>query len=166
MNGCWVVYVYRICIGMNLANQALFIDIASLLWAATIEKAIDADGKPIIPSRTDCVDEGLVVYVDHFFSLRYLNWPIHIFLVDRCHSSVLSNLVAATSCLWLSKRCTRRRPNAQLRMIVILTYDTESRWFYYTTSTLLCICISTLSLYISFISWLLLVLGTLRHFER
>ena len=47
----------RICI----ANQALFIDVASLLWAVSIEKAVGPDGKPIVPSRTECVDEGLVV---------------------------------------------------------------------------------------------------------
>lgn len=46
---------------MNVANQALFIDMASMLWACNIEKALDASGKPIVPSRTDCVDEGLVV---------------------------------------------------------------------------------------------------------
>ncbi|KAJ7122958.1 cytochrome P450 [Mycena epipterygia] len=51
----------RICIGMNIANQALFIDIASTLWAATIEPAHNADGSIIVPSRTECVDEGLVV---------------------------------------------------------------------------------------------------------
>ena len=62
--------IYRICIGMNLANQALFIDIASMLWAASIEKALDADGRPIVPSRTECLDEGLVVYV--VSSLRYV----------------------------------------------------------------------------------------------
>ncbi|KAF5343067.1 hypothetical protein D9758_011141 [Tetrapyrgos nigripes] len=51
----------RICIGLNIANQALFIDIASLLWAASIEAAYDETGAEIIPSRTECVDEGLVV---------------------------------------------------------------------------------------------------------
>ena len=51
----------RICIGMHIANQALFIDVASLLWAVSIEKAVGPDGKPIVPSRTECVDEGLVV---------------------------------------------------------------------------------------------------------
>lgn len=48
---------------MNIANQALFINIASVLWAVNIEKAYDANGEIIIPSRTDCVDEGLVAYV-------------------------------------------------------------------------------------------------------
>jgi len=58
-----VTYGYgrRICIGMHIANQALFIDIASLLWAVDIDQAIDAKGRAIVPSRTECVDEGLVV---------------------------------------------------------------------------------------------------------
>ena len=46
---------------MHIANQALFIDIASILWAVNIEKAVDENGSVIVPSRTDCVDEGLVV---------------------------------------------------------------------------------------------------------
>ena len=46
---------------MHVANNALLIDMASILWAANIELERDADGKPILPSRTDCVDEGLVV---------------------------------------------------------------------------------------------------------
>jgi hypothetical protein len=44
---------------MHIANQALFIDVASLLWAVSIEKAVGPDGKPIVPSRMECVDEGL-----------------------------------------------------------------------------------------------------------
>lgn len=51
----------RICSGMNIANQALFIDFACLLWAVNIQQAHDREGNPIIPSRTDVVDEGLVV---------------------------------------------------------------------------------------------------------
>ena len=53
--------VCRICIGMYLANQALFIDFASMLWAFNIERACDSSGNLITPSRTDIVDEGLVV---------------------------------------------------------------------------------------------------------
>jgi len=51
----------RMCVGMNIANQALFIGIASILWAVNIERAVDGQGAHIIPSRTGCVDEGLVV---------------------------------------------------------------------------------------------------------
>jgi hypothetical protein len=51
----------RISVGLHITNQALFIDIASLLWAASIEPAHDETGTEIIPSRTKCLDEGIVV---------------------------------------------------------------------------------------------------------
>jgi hypothetical protein len=47
---------------MYVANNALF-DMESILWAANIELEHGTDDKPILPSRTDCVDEGLVEYV-------------------------------------------------------------------------------------------------------
>jgi len=46
---------------MNVANNALFITMASMLWATNIEPARGTDGKLILPSRTDLVDEGIVV---------------------------------------------------------------------------------------------------------
>ncbi|KAF5342804.1 hypothetical protein D9758_013369 [Tetrapyrgos nigripes] len=52
----------RVCVGLNLANQSLFIDIASLLWAASIEPAYDETGAEIVPSPTEYVDEGVVVH--------------------------------------------------------------------------------------------------------
>lgn len=55
--------VYSICLGMNIANQTLFIDMTRILWALNIEQAIDIQGNPIVPSKIDCVDEGLVVCV-------------------------------------------------------------------------------------------------------
>ncbi|KAJ3558855.1 hypothetical protein NM688_g681 [Phlebia brevispora] len=51
----------RICVGKDVANQSLFMDFATMLWAFNIEKAADVDGKTIVPSRTDVLDEGLVV---------------------------------------------------------------------------------------------------------
>ncbi|THG99744.1 hypothetical protein EW026_g2677 [Hermanssonia centrifuga] len=51
----------RICPGRDFANQAFFINIATLLWAFDFEKALDSAGQPIIPSRTDCIDEGIMV---------------------------------------------------------------------------------------------------------
>ncbi|PSR77907.1 hypothetical protein PHLCEN_2v7649, partial [Hermanssonia centrifuga] len=50
----------RICAGMNLAYQSLFINTAYLLWALNIQKPLDENGEPIVPSGT-CIDEGLVV---------------------------------------------------------------------------------------------------------
>lgn len=49
------------CIGANFASQEMFIDIASILWAFNIEKAVDPDGNVIMPSKTDCIDAGAVV---------------------------------------------------------------------------------------------------------
>jgi hypothetical protein len=47
---------------MHVANNALFIDMASLLWCASIEPELDpATKQPILPGRNDFVDEGLVV---------------------------------------------------------------------------------------------------------
>ncbi|KAF9463393.1 cytochrome P450 [Collybia nuda] len=51
----------RICSGLNMANQSLFINIACMLWALNIEKARDSHGNPIVPSSVDCVDEGIIV---------------------------------------------------------------------------------------------------------
>ncbi|KDR81197.1 hypothetical protein GALMADRAFT_116228 [Galerina marginata CBS 339.88] len=51
----------RICLGMHVANNALFINMASILWACNIELERGTDGKPVLPSRTDCIDKGLVV---------------------------------------------------------------------------------------------------------
>ncbi|KAF9463391.1 cytochrome P450 [Collybia nuda] len=50
----------RICSGLNLANQSLFINFACMLWALNIEQAIDNEGKRIVPSRTACIDRGIV----------------------------------------------------------------------------------------------------------
>ena len=51
----------RICPGKNFAYQTLYAFVASMLWAFDIRKAKDANGAEIIPSRTACVNEGVVV---------------------------------------------------------------------------------------------------------
>ena len=54
----------RICVGLNFANQALFINFATLLWAMNISKAVDpATGREITPDPNALVDAGVVVYV-------------------------------------------------------------------------------------------------------
>ena len=53
----------RICVGMHFANQALFIMIATALWAANIRGKVDKDGKPIKPSISDLIDRGVSMYV-------------------------------------------------------------------------------------------------------
>ena len=50
----------RICAGMYVANQAIFIEVASLLWAFDIKPA-DMSDSSIMPSREDDTDDGLLV---------------------------------------------------------------------------------------------------------
>lgn len=51
----------RICAGKDLANQSLFIDIVTILWAADVKPVVGADGKPILPDPEALVDDGIVV---------------------------------------------------------------------------------------------------------
>ncbi|KAI0352103.1 cytochrome P450 [Trametes cingulata] len=55
----------RICPGMHMANQSIFIVIARLLWAFDITPEVDADGKPIIPSKDECTS-GLITRLSPF----------------------------------------------------------------------------------------------------
>ncbi len=71
---------------MNLANQALFIDIACLLWAFNFEIASDDFGQPIVPSRTDCVNEGLVT--------RPVTFPCEIMPRDANVAEVIAKAAA------------------------------------------------------------------------
>ncbi|TFK91176.1 cytochrome P450 [Polyporus arcularius HHB13444] len=49
----------RICPGMHIANQSVFIIFARLLWAFDIAPAVGEDGKPVIPPDDDFVS-GLI----------------------------------------------------------------------------------------------------------
>ncbi|OCH87846.1 cytochrome P450 [Obba rivulosa] len=51
----------RVCIGRNIANNSLFIEIACILWSMTIQPIRDADGELITPDISGCVQGGLVV---------------------------------------------------------------------------------------------------------
>ena len=53
----------RACVGKHVANESLFIYIATTLWAATLEPVRGQDGKEV-PLNTDSfVDNGMVLYV-------------------------------------------------------------------------------------------------------
>ncbi|KAF5343053.1 hypothetical protein D9758_011137 [Tetrapyrgos nigripes] len=56
----------RVCVGMNLANNALFINIVSILWAVNVKCPVGPDGKKIIPDRNKFIDDGLVVRPEQF----------------------------------------------------------------------------------------------------
>ncbi|KAJ8082133.1 hypothetical protein PM082_007980 [Marasmius tenuissimus] len=53
----------RICPGRHVANSSLFINIASILWAANISREKDAEGNEIAPNVSDAatVNDGIVV---------------------------------------------------------------------------------------------------------
>ncbi|KAK7683862.1 hypothetical protein QCA50_013240 [Cerrena zonata] len=51
----------RSCIGYPIANNALAMNAASLVWAFSIKPTRDANGKEIIPDRDAVIDEGLAV---------------------------------------------------------------------------------------------------------
>ena len=50
----------RICPGLYVANQSIFIVLARLLWAFDIVPATGADGRPILPPDDDFVG-GLII---------------------------------------------------------------------------------------------------------
>ncbi|KAI0088575.1 cytochrome P450 [Irpex rosettiformis] len=51
----------RICVGMHFADQALFIAIATILWAFDINPPVDENGDVVIPPTDQLVDAGTVV---------------------------------------------------------------------------------------------------------
>ena len=59
----------RICVGLNFANQALFINFATILWAMDICKARDAQGREVTPDPDDLIDAGVVVCVSPVLSI-------------------------------------------------------------------------------------------------
>ena len=59
----------RICVGLNFANQALFINFATILWAMDICKARDAQGREVTPDPDNLVDAGVVVCVTPVLSI-------------------------------------------------------------------------------------------------
>ncbi|TFK80623.1 cytochrome P450 [Polyporus arcularius HHB13444] len=51
----------RICVGLEFANQALFINFATVLWAMNISKAADVAGRDVTPDPNEVIDSGVVV---------------------------------------------------------------------------------------------------------
>jgi len=51
----------RACVGKHLANDSLFITIATVLWAANLERIRDKNGKEVTPDTETFVDTGMVV---------------------------------------------------------------------------------------------------------
>ena len=55
----------RNCVGRHVANDSLFIYKATTLWAATLERVRDQEGKEVPLDTKTFVDAGLVLYVLH-----------------------------------------------------------------------------------------------------
>ncbi|KAF7326900.1 Cytochrome P450 [Mycena venus] len=54
----------RVCPGRHVANNTLFINIASVLWGLEIRPATDKNGSPMIPDPNDMVITGLTMQVN------------------------------------------------------------------------------------------------------
>ncbi|KAI9446207.1 cytochrome P450 [Lactarius indigo] len=50
----------RACVGKHVANDSLFISIATVLWAANLERVRDENGKEVTPDTETYVDTGMV----------------------------------------------------------------------------------------------------------
>jgi len=75
----------RMCAGYNFANQSMFINIATMLWALNIDQALDAHGNPIVPDKNDVSDAGAVV-VPTPFPCRLTARSPEVLQVLRLHS--------------------------------------------------------------------------------
>ncbi|THU78837.1 cytochrome P450 [Dendrothele bispora CBS 962.96] len=53
---------HRSCVGRHVANNTLFVDIATILWAMKIEPVKDAHGKSIVPSIDDERTDGITLH--------------------------------------------------------------------------------------------------------
>jgi len=58
--------IYRSCVGRHVANNSLFIDISTILWAMKIIPVKDDHGNPIIPNVGEEVTDGITLYVLRF----------------------------------------------------------------------------------------------------
>ncbi|KAH8980328.1 cytochrome P450 [Lactarius hatsudake] len=50
----------RACVGKHVANDSLFISIATVLWATNLERVRDQNGKEVTPDTETYVDTGMV----------------------------------------------------------------------------------------------------------
>ncbi|KAH9035340.1 cytochrome P450 [Lactarius pseudohatsudake] len=50
----------RACVGKHVANDSLFISVATVLWAANLERVRDQNGKEVTPDTETFVDTGMV----------------------------------------------------------------------------------------------------------
>ena len=56
-------HIRRICPGKDIANQVLFIEFATFLWAFSVTAPLSDEDKPILPPRMKFIDQGLALCV-------------------------------------------------------------------------------------------------------
>ncbi|KAJ3810819.1 cytochrome P450 [Lentinula aff. lateritia] len=67
----------RICVGRYLANNSLFLNMASILWLFAIRPPVNDDGSPVKLTE-ETINEGLVVrpnHYDYIFKPRFAEAP-------------------------------------------------------------------------------------------
>ena len=60
----------RACVGKHIANESLFIYIATALWSASLERVRDQDGNEVPLDTDKFVDTGVVLYASLSPTLR------------------------------------------------------------------------------------------------
>ena len=76
----------RACVGKHVANESLFIYIATALWAITLERARDQDGNEVPIDTEKFVDTGTVMYAYHPYTSSTLTADLY-FVESRLHTS-------------------------------------------------------------------------------
>ena len=76
----------RACVGKHVANESLFIYIATALWAVTLERARDQDGNEVPFDMEAFVDTGTVLYACQTHTLSSLGADLY-FVGSQLHTS-------------------------------------------------------------------------------
>ena len=55
-----VKLLFKLC-GKEVANQALFIEFATFLWAFTVSAPLDEKGQRVLPSKWEFLDQDIAL---------------------------------------------------------------------------------------------------------
>ena len=53
--------LHRSCAGQHFASESLFISVSMMLWALDFTPATDREGKAVLPSANEWIDNGIVL---------------------------------------------------------------------------------------------------------
>ena len=80
------MYDYRICIGRHMANNAIFLNMATILWAVNITALTDDAGKPIIPNTLEAANAG--ISMSGLFNVQFISVTDGSFPLDVLYRSI------------------------------------------------------------------------------